>query len=92
MSVGGKVIEVINIEPRKVWVNTFDKYSECAIYCDPSSLPFGEKIQPGDTLWWQGGFAYWTPKERHIVEFKIKKIGFSGISHKSAILDKVKIQ
>lgn len=86
MSVGGKVVEVIAVEPNKVWVNTDDNPNRtrgslpnlCAIYVDPD----GHDIQIGDSLWWQSGTAYWTPQERPFGAFDIplKKIGFSGVS------------
>lgn len=83
MSVGGKVVEVIAVEPRKVWVNTDDAKPPrlpnlCAIYVDPEDY----EIRPGDSLWWQSGTAYWTPQERPFGAFDIplRKIGHSGVS------------
>ena len=89
MSIGGEVIEIIEIKPSMAWINTYDGHSECAIYCDPTKLPYSEKIQLGDILWWQSGIAYWTSKEKHLKEIPLKKIGFSGISQRQDILRKL---
>lgn len=83
MSVGGKVIEVIEVTPRYVYVNTNDSKTayanECAVYVDPA----GNDIRVGDSLWWGGGNAYWTPfrdgKAVLPIDRKLKKIGYSGV-------------
>jgi hypothetical protein len=85
--VGGKVIERLTFEGKKVWINCQDNCgTRCALYVvrDENS----EKIKVGDTLWWQGEFAMWTPKEnvRKVnvkagvdYDIKIKRIGYSGV-------------
>jgi len=80
MSVGGKVIEVIVLEIQsKVWVNTIDRGpTECAIYVELNSDSW--QIEKGDTVWWQGGSAYWTNTNETIVEHEIPRIGYSGVS------------
>lgn len=83
MSVGGKVVEVVPVSPSKWWVNTDDskpprRPNLCAVYVDPQ----GFDIQPGDSLWWQGGECYWTPKNRQAFgasDIPLPKIGFSGV-------------
>ena len=81
MSVGGTVIEVVWTKD-KIWVNTDDHGDECAIYVEPC---FKAKcVCPGDKLWWQGSFAYWTPQS-HVegtgdYDIKIRRIGGSGVS------------
>lgn len=85
MSVGGTVIETV-ISGDCVWINTKEKpeyRSECAIYVD--NTPEARAVSEGDTVWWQGGFAFWTPKNKHgkrvgPVEVKLKRRGASGIS------------
>jgi hypothetical protein len=79
MSVGGKVVETIVLDDR-VWVNTREPQSGdlCAIYVErtPESRTMGE----GDSLWWHGAHAYWTPTNRAFEDRKLKRIGFSGVS------------
>lgn len=88
MSVGGKVVESIVLEDR-VWVNTHDggsgcrkmtcKGHTCAIYVERT--PESRTISEGDSLWWQGDFAFWTPVNRAFSDYRLKRIGFSGVSH-----------
>lgn len=42
----------------------------------------GNAIAVGDKLWWQGQLAMWTPADKHVIDFKLKRIGFShdGVS------------
>jgi hypothetical protein len=82
MSVGGRVIEVIAVSADKVWVNTDDaptgyRPNPCAVYVHPA----GQDIQVGDSLWWQGREAYWTPQGRPfgVSDISLEKIGFSGV-------------
>jgi len=75
--VGGIVVEVIIVDPHKVWVNVRERKQECAVYCDPGK----ETIRVGDQLWWQGD-CYWTPRsdpkdERY--DIVLKKLSGSGI-------------
>lgn len=87
MSVGGRVVEVVPVTPGKVWVNTDDNphrtYGSlpnlCAIYVDPD----GHQIRVGDSLWWQSGVAYWTPKTGEnfgASDIPLRKIGYSGVA------------
>ncbi len=97
--VGGTVIEVVDLAT-KVYVNCVDKprgrkkADECAIYVNRTAE--AEKIEIGDALWWQGGFAYWTPccnrhGDEHLDERKLKcgvdydikipRYGYSGVPH-----------
>lgn len=87
MSVGGKVVETI-VLPDKVWVNTHDgasgckrmdcKGHTCAIYVERTVE--SRSISEGDTVWWQGQWAFWTPANAVFHERKLKRIGFSGVS------------
>lgn len=83
MSVGGRVVEVVPVTAAKVWVNTDDakpphRPNLCAVYVDPD----GHTIRVGDSLWWQSGVAYWTPKIGEnfgAFDIPLKKIGYSGV-------------
>lgn len=89
--VGGKVIEVCDhpLDQNKIYVNVADRphrrLEECAIYVVRDSN--SEQIEIGDSLWWQGRYAYWTPqsgtREKCGVDYDIpiERIGFSGVSH-----------
>lgn len=89
MSVGGTIVDLVRVRPDKVWVNTIDTSDlmhgghTCAVYCDPQ----GESLQVGDSLWWQGGWCFWTP---HVQpdgrsDVKLPKIGYSGVNHPDAV-------
>ncbi len=66
--VGGTVIEVAEVKDRSdvLYVDTADmpegrrKPDTCAIFIQRTET--SEKIEVGDALWWQGDWAYWTPK------------------------------
>jgi uncharacterized protein YraI len=85
MSVGGKVCEVIDTGKR-IWVNTREwegSSQSCAIYVERTAE--ARTISVGDTVWWQGEYARWTPKNRSgnsigPSDIKIPRIGFSGVS------------
>jgi len=74
MCIGG-VVKEISYANGVVSVDTFDDYDRCAVDMrqDENSL----SIERGDTVWWQSGFCYWTPKSRNRSDVKIKKIGYS---------------
>lgn len=76
--VGGTVIETIILED-KVWVNCKDKtYKDtCAIYVERNKD--SEAIRVGDSIWWQGGYAMWTPQSREFADRKIERRGYSGV-------------
>lgn len=81
--VGGRIVETVSVSDEKLWVNCVDLLrpkEECAIYLDPQ----GNTLRVGDSLWWQGSFAMWTPshvRESGVGESDIKlpRIGFSGV-------------
>lgn len=83
MSVGGRVVETI-VLPDKVWVNTREPQSgdECAIYVERTNE--SRTITPGDSLWWQSGWAFWTPRNRAFSDYRLNRIGFSGVSRPEA--------
>jgi 8-oxo-dGTP pyrophosphatase MutT (NUDIX family)/GNAT superfamily N-acetyltransferase/proteasome lid subunit RPN8/RPN11 len=86
-SVGGVVVE-LTVDPKndeKLWVNTSERGSKdtCAIYVENNSI--AKQIKVGDSLWWQGQFAMWTPSEvresdEGDSDIEIPRIGFSGVS------------
>lgn len=76
MSVGGIVIKTVNCGD-KVWINTLDNGVKCAIYVE--NIPAARCVQAGDIVWWQAGIAYWTTANKKIIEYKLKKVGYSGI-------------
>lgn len=85
MSVGGTIVDIVEVSPEKWWIDTIDKSDlmhggrTCAVYCDPRP----ERLQVGDALWWQGGYCFWTPRVEPDgrSDVKLRKIGFSGVSH-----------
>ena len=93
--VGGIVIETLDCGSR-VWVNCKERhYSDtCAIYVERNDKSL--TIKKGDSLWWQGGNAYWTPEENRTIEpedgsstpgagtrydIAIPRLGYSGVKH-----------
>lgn len=59
--IGGFVKEVI-LEPETIWIDCIDPNhpkDTCAIRVKRTEQ--SEKIEPGDSLWWQGHRAMWTP-------------------------------
>lgn len=87
MSVGGRVVEVIVLQDR-VWVNTREPSSgdECAIYVERTAK--SRSISEGDSLWWQGRHAMWTPKNRAFFDMELERIGYSGVPRPDRRLDR----
>lgn len=75
--VGGKVIEVKRMTTEngrdviRVWC--VDKFDECAIYIEPQK----DSPLPGDSVWWQGRVAMWTPADRRFVDKELPRVGYS---------------
>jgi len=77
MSVGGVVKEVLQL-PEKIWINTNDGSSDCAIYVERDSN--SQRVKTGDIVWWQGSEAYWTTEDRQTeIETVLNRRGFSGV-------------
>lgn len=82
--VGGIVTKTIQQQDR-VWIDCEEEQStsKCAIYVERNAN--SDRIKAGDSIWWQGGFALWTPSERKgnrcgkDYDIRIPKIGFSGV-------------
>lgn len=84
MSVGGVVLETIVLAD-KVWVNTAEPQypkSHCAIYLERTDE--ARTIAEGDSLWWQGQWAFWTPRslsgEPPFSDRRIRRISGSGVN------------
>ena len=85
--VGGKVVEVATVPKRGLlWVRVADRPYKKLEYCSVlvQQDAESEKIEIGDSLWWQCGMAYWTPQDRSRVDVRLKKIGGSGVTYESA--------
>lgn len=60
--IGGKIIEIVP-EDGRVFVNVRDTAypkDRCGIYVEKNQI--SERMEIGDSLWWQGAFAMWTPE------------------------------
>lgn len=87
--VGGIVIEVCEVKHLKdalyIDCRSREYNNTCAIYVEKNFI--SEKIEIGDTIWWQHKYAYWTPQNSkrllcgHDYDIKIQKIGYSGVEH-----------
>lgn len=76
--IGGKVIETVT-EPERIWINVRDttyKHDTCAIYVQRNVD--SERIQIGDSIWWQGWSAFWTPATREFEDKEIRRLSYSG--------------
>lgn len=71
--VGGNVIEVCNVpgRPDVLFVDVADRaggpesrIQTCAVYVERNEN--SERIQIGDSLWWQCGFCMWTPQANRL--------------------------
>jgi hypothetical protein len=78
--VGGKVIETIVLRDR-VWINCRERKKELAIYVRRDAV--SRSVSPGDTVWWQGRMAMWTPKGKPFADKRMERIGFSGVPRPS---------
>lgn len=83
MMVGGTVIEVLPMTIRagyypgkmvdvvRIWC--LDRNGdERAVYVKSNA-----KVETGDSVWWQGGTAFWTPKDRSMIDVPLEKVAFS---------------
>lgn len=107
--VGGTVIEVADQpgRPDVLFVDCADKprgrrvADTCAINVERNAN--SERIEIGDSVWWQGGWAMWTPKDNRCAmdeaerrglkcgvdfDIKIPRVGYSGAGHPSRTGDK----
>lgn len=94
MMVGGIVIEASESKsrPELIFVDCrgtgCERSSTCGIYVEknPNSLA----IEVGDSVWWHGRTAYWTPRlpgnaargRKDVMrDIPIPRIGYSGVGH-----------
>ncbi len=76
--VGGTVFETITVEDKgRVWINCEDKGDKCAIYVEDTAA--ARCVEPGDSIWWQGEWALWSPRSCAFRDYKLKRIGESGV-------------
>lgn len=69
---GGRIKRVYKLQDRmSVWV--LDGKDELAIDIEPNDCP----LRPGDGIWWQDRYAYWTPVSRTILDVAIHRIGYT---------------
>jgi hypothetical protein len=78
--VGGSIKEIIPDAGGDLWVNCAgtdcERGMECAVYIAATAEP----LAVGDWFWWQGDWAYWTPKDRSRTDVKLKRTSYSGVS------------
>lgn len=77
--IGGRVIETVTLED-KIWLNVRDRTypkDTCALYLARNAD--SEAIMVGDSIWWQGGFAFWTPASREVADRRIPRASYSGV-------------
>lgn len=102
--VGGTVIEVADdpARPNVIYVNCADKprgrriADTCAINVERNAD--SERIEVGDSVWWQGRWAMWTPQANRVsseeserrglkcgkdFDIQIPRVGYSGVKHPS---------
>jgi hypothetical protein len=97
--IGGTVLEVCDVpnRPDVLYVNVMDRQSglatrqECAILVEKNSNSL--RIEIGDAIWWQSGYAMWTPQSNRELEdgtleeqgqawgIRVPKVGPSGVRH-----------
>lgn len=92
--VGGTVVEICNVpgQPDVYHIDVVDGRDKCGVRA--AVTPESDRIQIGDSVWWQCGFVYWTPQRRPgeargprggvDYDIKIPKIGYSGAPHPTA--------
>lgn len=73
--IGGRVIEVRpEGDKTRIWVvDTQVPFDEAAIYVFTQS----EMPEVGDSVWWQGRKAYWTPVNRRFLDRPLDRFGSS---------------
>jgi hypothetical protein len=73
---GGIIIEVVDsVTDGKVWINCRDhRFGDVnGIWVERTAE--AQQIEFGDTVWWQGQYAYWTPANRSRFDVRIPRIG-----------------
>lgn len=77
--VGGTVCQVRD-EGEKVYIRVravpYGNPEYCAIHVERTAEALSVTL--GDTLWWQGSNALWTPESRTRIDVRIPRLGWSG--------------
>jgi hypothetical protein len=86
--VGGKIMNIVTDGPEDKWVQCVDRtYSNdtCAI-----RVKTREPLKVGDSLWWQGRQAFWTPKpDEGREDIPLERIGYSHSKIPDDIIEKL---
>lgn len=100
--VGGTVIECCDhpTDRSRIYINCANRgknqkrADECAIYVARNQD--SEQIEIGDSIWWQGSWAMWTPQRNRVnsedaenrllkcgvdYDIQIPRVGYSGVNH-----------
>jgi len=92
--VGGIVIEASEskLRPELIFIDCRgtggERSSTCGIYVEKNAASL--QIEVGDSVWWQGRKAYWTPRlsgneprgPKDVArDIPIPRIGYSGVKH-----------
>lgn len=86
MSVGGIVARVDPPEDGRLWVDTRepDRPFDTPVGVFLEDGPTSRAVRVGDSLWWHGRFAYWTPKGSTPQEYQgrsdipIRRVSYSA--------------
>ena len=87
LMVGGVIVDIVPIDEHRIWVNCADTSraipETCAVYVDPVGVRLQVKwnIEVGDSLWWQGDSAFWTPSGGSLADIRLKRLSYSGVPH-----------
>lgn len=89
--VGGKIVGLSFLPDRLIRVHVHDAIAKdtCCVKTDAKILNMDGKVAPidiGDSIWWQNGRLYWTPKQNigkkdlkcgRDFDIPMRKIGYS---------------
>ena len=91
--VGGKVIGIVRRRDTTTLNVEDDNGDTCTVRCHDEIIPGARgdafcfwvgvrvQIQLGDSVWWQGGCVYWTPRDRRQIDVKDAPLAKIGYSH-----------
>jgi hypothetical protein len=77
--VGGVVFGTRRTERYRYAIGVQERHGTNRLWIDVEYREGGAAvaIEPGDTVWWQGDFVYWTPKGGRLQDHKIKRLSYS---------------
>lgn len=83
--VGGVVIETLKTSDGTVWMNIKDNHSSSQSAIHVKADAKARSVSPGDSMWWQGESAFWSPNAHQgaglkYPEILLCKVGNSGAS------------